>query len=315
MTTTDHRTSEQEFRHEALLYSNEDEFVAGATAFIRKGLARDEAILTVVDAPKIARLRAALCEAADRVQFADMAKVGHNPALILQAWREFVSEHRRNGRVMRGIGEPISAERNEAALVECHIHESLLNIAFQDDPNFWLLCPYDTAALPSPVIEQAIANHPFVCDGGGHRASETHHIEHAAGFTQPLPAPVGAVASFGFDTTTLQAFRRFIAARAHKAGLGEPRVAELVVAASEIATNAIVHGGGEGGALVWTEGDHLLCEIRGRGHISDPLIGRLRPLRAQIHGRGVWLANQFCDLVQIRSTEQGTTVRLHVELA
>jgi anti-sigma regulatory factor (Ser/Thr protein kinase) len=103
--------------------------------------------------------------------------------------------------------------------------------------------------------------------------------------------------------------------RARPPSSAKARVAELVVATSEIATNAIVYGGGEGGALVWTEGDHLLCEIYGPGHISDPLIGRLRPLRAQIHGRGVWLANQLCDLVQIRSTEHGTTVRLHVELA
>ena len=28
-------------------------------------------------------------------------------------------------------------------------------------------------------------------------------------------------------------------------------------------------------------------------------------------GRGVWLANQLCDLVQIRSGAAGTVVRLH----
>ena len=135
----------------------------------------------------MARLRAALDEAADCAHFADMAKVAHNPALIIQAWRDFVSEQRPNGRAMRGIGEPASADRNQAALVECHIHESLLNIAFHDEPNFWLLCPYDTAALPSPVIEQAIENHPFVCDGGGQRTSESHHVEHG-GPHAPLAA-------------------------------------------------------------------------------------------------------------------------------
>jgi anti-sigma regulatory factor (Ser/Thr protein kinase) len=313
---SDDRTSEKEFRHEALLYSGEDEFVEHATAFIHAGLARDEAILTVVEAGKIDRLRAALDESADRVHFADMAEVGRNPALIIQAWRDFVSEQRRNGRAMRGIGEPISAGRNEAALVECHIHESLLNIAFQEDPNFWLLCPYDTAELPIPVIEQALANHPFVCDGGGHRPSGSHHVHVLeTGFAPPLPPPVSEVYTLDFDVTTLQPLRRFVAGHAVDAGLEAVRVAELVVAASEIATNAIVHGRGDGQVHIWTDGGYLLCEIQGPGRITDPLVGRLRPGHAQIHGRGVWLANQFCDLVQIRSTELRTTVRLHIDLA
>jgi anti-sigma regulatory factor (Ser/Thr protein kinase) len=29
-------------------------------------------------------------------------------------------------------------------------------------------------------------------------------------------------------------------------------------------------------------------------------------------GYGLWLANQVCDLVQVRSSPAGTTVRLHV---
>jgi hypothetical protein len=29
---------------------------------------------------------------------------------------------------------------------------------------------------------------------------------------------------------------------------------------------------------------------------------------------GIWIANQVCDLVQVRSTASGTTVRLHLRL-
>ena len=39
---------------------------------------------------------------------------------------------------------------------------------------------------------------------------------------------------------------------------------------------------------------------------------RLRPDISQEGGRGLWLANQLCDLVKIRSGERGTVVRLHV---
>ncbi len=35
-------------------------------------------------------------------------------------------------------------------------------------------------------------------------------------------------------------------------------------------------------------------------------------MAATTGGRGLWLANRLCDLVQVRSGEQGTVVRLHV---
>ena len=31
-------------------------------------------------------------------------------------------------------------------------------------------------------------------------------------------------------------------------------------------------------------------------------------------GRGVWIANQLCDLVQVRSGEDGSVVRLHLRV-
>jgi hypothetical protein len=111
------------FRHEALLYAGEAEFVDRTLPFIRDGLDADEPTLVVVDAAKIERLRSALDGDADRVHFTDMAVVGHNPARIIPAWRAFVDEHRGTGRQLRGIGEPISATRSPAELVECQRHE------------------------------------------------------------------------------------------------------------------------------------------------------------------------------------------------
>jgi anti-sigma regulatory factor (Ser/Thr protein kinase) len=313
VTVVDRHPAARSFVHEALLYSGDDEFTERTSAFIRDGLARDESVLTVVDAPKIRRLRAALGADADRVLFADMADVGRNPALIIQAWRDFVAREDTPGRARRGIGEPISAQRSETALVECHIHEALLNVAFDGVADFWLMCPYDTASLPSPVIERAVQNHPFVCDGAGRTPGHDHEIEHAAGFSLPLPPAPDSASLFAFDVRRLAALRRFVRDQATDFGLELGRRAELVVAASEIATNSVLHGEGGGEVRIWTDNGHLVCEIRGSGHITDPLVGRLRPDPGAIHGYGIWLANQFCDLVQIRSREDsGTTVRLHV---
>ena len=43
----------------------------------------------------------------------------------------------------------------------------------------------------------------------------------------------------------------------------------------------------------------------------SPLVGRERPVSAQVGGYGLWLANEVCDLVQIRCYATGSAVRLH----
>ena len=158
------RPAADHFRHEALLYSNQSEFLAGTVAFIQEGIAGDEAILVVVSAEKISLLRAVLGSDANAVQFADMAVVGANPALIIPAWRNFADTCRRQGRRMRGIGEPIFAARRRSEMLECQRHEALLNVAFDQGDPWRLLCPYDMSNLGPAVINEARRSHPFVTD-------------------------------------------------------------------------------------------------------------------------------------------------------
>jgi len=105
--------------------------------------------------------------------------------------------------------------------------------------------------------------------------------------------------------------RRRVAAAAERAGMGPAEVTDLVTATSELAANSVVHGGGSGTLRLWREEERLLAEVEDRGRIEQPLVGRLRPNLYQEGGRGLWLANKLCDLVQIRSGDAGTTVRLH----
>ena len=58
----------------------------------------------------------------------------------------------------------------------------------------------------------------------------------------------------------------------------------------------------------------LVVEVRDAGRIADPLVGRQLPSWDAVGGRGLWLANQLCDLVQIRSSDTGTVVRIHTWL-
>jgi anti-sigma regulatory factor (Ser/Thr protein kinase) len=302
------------FRHEALLYAGLDGFLEGTLPFLRDAAQDGEPTLVVVSAAKIAHLRDELGPAADRIMFADMSEVGVNPARIIPAWRAFVDEHARPGRALCGIGEPIWAQRSAAELVECQRHEALLNVAFADAADFWLLCPYDTDVLDDAVIEVAHHSHPVVVDEGQARESPTYVdvAAIAAPFANPLPpAPAGAH-ELPFTHGTLPAVRTFVALHAAEARLGEPRASDAVLAVNELTTNSVRHGGGQGVVRLWTDADGLTCEVVDGGAISEPLAGRQRPADGQMGGHGLWLVNQVCDLVQVRAFATGGVVRMHM---
>ena len=100
------------------------------------------------------------------------------------------------------------------------------------------------------------------------------------------------------------------------AGLPPARVAEIVLAAHEIAVNALTHGHGEGSVRLWNDGDELVCEIEDHGPgIADSRAGLLPPDPTRSHGRGLWIARQLCEAVEIESADPGARVRLHVQLS
>jgi anti-sigma regulatory factor (Ser/Thr protein kinase) len=267
-----------------------------------------------LNAEKIARLREALGEDADRVLFADMAEVGANPARIIAAWHDFVDEHGAGGRPIRGIGEPIWAGRSDSELAECHRHEELLNLAFADTPAFRLLCPYDVSALDPSVVEEAERTHPFVSDVESFRESRSYRGLEAisAPFADPLKDPPASAAQLWFDADSLGEVRELVTDRAEKAGLGRETTDALVLAVNEIATNSIRHGGGTGAIRSWDDGSYLLFQVDDGGRIDAPLAGRRQPVLHEPGGRGLWLANQLCNLVQVRTFEDGNVVRIHM---
>ncbi len=317
MNTIEHTAALAEkavFRHEALLYAGDEGFLAGTVPFIRAALEAREPVLAMVSAAKIDLLRAVLNSHAGDVHFADMREVGSNPARIIPAWRDFVGEHASPDRPLRGIGEPIWAERSPAELVECQRHESLLNLAFADGFAMRLLCPYDTDALDPTVIAEAHCSHPVIIEDGAEHASERYNAIDvvAAPFAHPLSEPPPDAAVLAFSGGTLDVLRRFVAGRATAVGLDAGRRADLVLAVNEVATNSVLHGGGDGTLFAWSEGDTMVCDLRDSGCFDRPLAGRERPSPDRVGGHGLWLANQLCDLVQVRSFATGTVVRLRL---
>jgi anti-sigma regulatory factor (Ser/Thr protein kinase) len=300
----------QGFQHRALIYAGADEYLAGTMPFVHAALIVGEPLLIAVAEDKGELIAGELGPDADRALFLDMRKVGHNPALMIPLWQDFVDDH--EGRPVRGIAEPAWAARSQAALDECHCHEGLLNVAFGPTSEWSLLCPYDAESLGDGVLERVACTHTHVSQQG--RTEESARFEAKPDCLEgELPPPRSRPDVLDFGIAELSEVRRRVASAAERAGLDPRGVADLVTAASELAANSVMHGGGSGTLRLWCEGDHLLAEVEDHGRIDEPLVGRLRPTISQEGGRGLWLANQLCDLVQIRSSGAGgTKVRLHI---
>jgi len=180
------------------------------------------------------------------------------------------------------------------------------------DTPLWLRCPYDVAALDEDVVAHARRSHPVFLDGDTYRGSTEYtgadlvdDLFSSAFGDAPAAAPFMA-----FNRSDFAALRDTVQKAASAAGVADDRASALVLAVHEIATNSVRHGGGRGWLRTWTADGALVCEVRDRGLITDPLVGRTWPSSTQEGGRGVWLANQLCDLLQLRSGADGTAARL-----
>ncbi len=298
------------YRHEALIYSGLDDFLQETLTFIEDGITADEPVLVVLDEDKIDAIQFELGPQANPVMFADMTDVGANPGRIIGRWHGFLADHR-HARAVRGIGEPIYAGRSPAVLEECQLLESLLNVAFPTTTRLMDTLPVRRRVhCPTMSWPRRFARiRTWSASRNGSRVCATGRlIRHACSAAGSSPVP-GDSTNVAFGRDDVAELRHFIARYALDRRFVAAQVGEIEIVVSEIATNAIQHGGGQGIARVWEHDRVLYFEIEDRGWFTNPLAGRIPPGPTDPSGRGLWIANQLCDLLQIRNHASGTVVR------
>jgi anti-sigma regulatory factor (Ser/Thr protein kinase) len=299
-------------RHAAMFYRGWDEYQAAVVDFIRSALRRGEPVLIAVPGKVIGKLRAALGSDAPKVSFADMTEVGRNPAAIIPAVRAFMDQH--PGRRISYVGEPAWPGRTVPEFLEATKHEALVNVAFSGTPTN-ILCPYDLTGLPASVLSDAHHTHPVLIANGRSTPSSAYLGPNRLPqrCEQPLPDPPADAVLLRYDTR-LRPVRALVANLAATAGLTGTRASDLVLAVSEVTANTLRHTPAGGVLQVWCTFDEMVCQTHDRGWITDPLAGRRRPPAERPGGQGLWVVNQICDLVEIRTGPRGTTVRMHMRL-
>jgi len=103
--------------------------------------------------------------------------------------------------------------------------------------------------------------------------------------------------------------------RAAQAGLSTDRAESFAIAVNEAVTNAIEHAGGSGELAVVQDDQHrLVAEVRDPGADTGCSITLTMPPPDAPRGRGMWLAGQLTDHLEVRGDQGGTTVHLEMDL-
>jgi anti-sigma regulatory factor (Ser/Thr protein kinase) len=314
VTTSEQRRAHAGFWHPALFYGSEREYLEELVPFVTDGLAESAAVLVAVPGRNLEALRAALGADADRVTMADMTEAGRNPGRILGGvLGAFVQAHPETP--VRIIGEPIWPGRTTTEYPACVQHEALINAAFAGRSGAVVVCPYDTTALDTVALADAWETHPVVWQDGHETTSARYSPDGAvARYNQPLTTAADAVGYTLAAPRDLAPARRLIARHAAQLGLSTARISDLQLIATELATNSLLYTGGDCRVNLWQDNGHVVCEIRDKGHLADPLAGRRAAPPDQRGGRGLLLVNELADLVRLHTSSQGTIIHAYLRL-
>ena len=295
-------------RHEALLYTSADEFASLTASFVAEGLDNDESAVVITSAENLEAFRDALDELSPLVFLVDADDWYRKPAETVGRWVGFVEGQVAKGRSrVRGVGEIAPLRRGQAVDEWLH-YESILNNLLTPLP-LWVLCAYNTEALPDSIIADARTSHPTVIEQGSASTSDS--------YVPPGGAPPRSLALDGRTRQTrwpvdVPATCAYVEAEARRAGIPEWQLQQLLAAVGEVARNAFVHGGVPVFVTAWGDDESFVCQIEDGGAGVTDVVAGYRPPPNGNDGWGLWLARQTTDSLEVGRGPYGSAVRLTI---
>ena len=302
--------------HPALLYRDIEAFLSVMAPFVRGGLEAGEPVVVAVASDELSALREKVGAEDGRVRWLDTREWVPHPASRLRAFHELVTHELAMGATrLRLVGEPVWPDGPPEHVLEWERYESVLNEVLAPFP-VTLICTYDTSRVDPSIAAGARRTHPVIRNGP-EAASEAFEAprELLRRRNAKVPSPPREATVMARPDDLAKA-RQFIESEAERAGVPSDPAMDLLIAANEVLTNAAAHAGGAVGVWVWFEDGRFMCQVEDRGPgIDDPLAGYMPPDDVASSGRGLWIARQLVDLLQIAPAELGTKVRLHARPA
>ena len=284
--------------HSAFRYDGDEDYAAFLIPFICGALEGGEYVAVATTPGRTALLRWRLGPDATRVRFLDPAGWYARPVRAISVWAHLLRTH---------PGAHLINDNPDGAdaWTRC---DSALNAALAGLAGH-VLCPHDRDHAAT-----ARRTHRVLHDDGWHVSDEYVEPEQLLTALPEPPYPVTGdpVLSLPVEDTVAD-LRSLVRGTANAEGWLDPDgVDALVLAVSELTTNAIRYGGVSRELRLWLMPDAVVGEVTDDG--SDPpgpLAGYLPPTPGEIGGMGMWLVSQGCDAFTIR----GVAGRTHARFA
>lgn len=299
-------TDQVRFDHDAFVYEADDDYVGTLAPLILAALESGDDVHAVVPPRNAELLRAALPhQAAADMTFIDARQWYRRPAKTLTQYDDVLVGL--GGRAAFVVGE-VQFGTTPRQWLAWTRYESVLNHALAHHPAH-VICPYDRRRLAPQVIDWATQSHPHLVGRSACVSSTGYRTPQDLLTELPLEVePPERPADTELDAADVRTVRHAVENSATDAGFDDERAAELVMAVNEIATNALVHGGGPATVRLWSEPGELTCVIADSGPgVHEPLAGYHRPEHGSPNGYGLWLARQFFDFCSLTRPELGGT--------
>jgi anti-sigma regulatory factor (Ser/Thr protein kinase) len=296
----------EQLRHGAFAYEDHDEYVARSLTFLKEGLEAGEGCIVAHTRDGIAMMRDALGPDADQVSFVDVGAVYTRPARALAAYCETLLRELRTAPSVRAVADlQIGPVREEWE--DWMRYEALTNLAYSHLPA-WVVCTYDVNSVPDVVLDQMGTTHSEVLGDGWQASGHFEDPRELARRLTPEPEPLPQLRSLS-PGDSLERFRERLARELMAAKVPEATALDMLVAGTEVAANAMRHGGGIQEVRVGSAEGRFVCEVidRGRG-FDDPAAGYLVPRAGT--GSGLWITRQLVWNLEFFHSPRGFTVRL-----
>ena len=295
------------FRHGALVYESEDEYVTCAVPFLTEGLEAGEGAIVAHTKPGLAMMREALGSDAAPVTFVDVSSAYTRPARTLASYHRVYVEQLGKSPSLRVVAD-VQFGLDPAEWDLWTAYEAVFNRSFEHLPA-WVVCTYNANGTPGPIIDGVWRTHPEVHAGDAwHTSDRFEDPDELLGELTPEPRPLSGLRSIGFGRD-LEEFRDGLARVLAAEKVSDTTVLDMLLAATEIAENAIEHGGGVADVRVGHADGRFVCEVVDRGQgFDDPAAGYLAP-RPGV-GRGLWVARQLTWRLEFFAAPDGFTARI-----